>query len=67
MRPFAATEGNWFSMAYNPDSNSYRTAAVGGYAATGAAALDQGLRAYMLRVYLAYLGDERLLSAGADL
>ena len=38
-------------MAYNPDSNSYRTAALGGYAATGAAALDQGLRAYMLRVY----------------
>jgi FtsH-binding integral membrane protein len=38
-------------MAYNPDSNSYRTAQVGGYAATGTAALDQGLRAYMLRVY----------------
>jgi len=38
-------------MAYNPDSNSYRTAQVGGYAATGAAALDEGLRAYMLRVY----------------
>lgn len=38
-------------MAYNPDSNSYRTASLGGYAATGSAALDQGLRAYMLRVY----------------
>ncbi len=38
-------------MAYNPNSNSYRTAGLSGYAATGAAALDQGLRAYMLRVY----------------
>jgi FtsH-binding integral membrane protein len=38
-------------MAYNPDSNSYRTAQVGGYAATGTVALDAGLRAYMLRVY----------------
>jgi FtsH-binding integral membrane protein len=38
-------------MAYNPNSNSYRPAQVSGYAATGTAALDQGLRAYMLRVY----------------
>jgi FtsH-binding integral membrane protein len=38
-------------MAYNPDSNSYRTAQVGSFAGTGTAALDQGLRAYMLRVY----------------
>jgi FtsH-binding integral membrane protein len=38
-------------MAYNPDSNSYRTAQLGGYAAAGTAALDQGLRAYMLRVF----------------
>jgi FtsH-binding integral membrane protein len=38
-------------MAYNPNSNSYRSARLGGYAATGSAALDQGLRAYMLRVY----------------
>jgi FtsH-binding integral membrane protein len=38
-------------MAYNPDSNSYRTASLGGYAGASTAALDQGLRAYMLRVY----------------
>jgi FtsH-binding integral membrane protein len=38
-------------MAYNPNSNSYRSAQLSGFAATGAAALDQGLRAYMLRVY----------------
>jgi hypothetical protein len=38
-------------MAYNPDGNSYRTAQSGYRAATGAALLDQGLRAYMLRVY----------------
>ena len=38
-------------MAYNPNSDSYRTAGLSGYAATGTAALDQGLRAYMLRVY----------------
>ncbi len=36
-------------MAFNPH-NSYRTA-QSGYAAYGSAALDQGLRAYMLRVY----------------
>jgi FtsH-binding integral membrane protein len=35
-------------MSYNP--NSYRTAAAG-YADTRTAALDAGLRAYMLRVY----------------
>ncbi len=38
-------------MAYNPNGNSYRTV-QNGYAAAGSAALlDQGLRAYMLRVY----------------
>lgn len=37
-------------MAYNPNSNSYRSTGLAGYA-TGAAALDEGLRAYMLRVY----------------
>jgi FtsH-binding integral membrane protein len=37
-------------MVYNPNGNSYRTAQAG-YAATGTAALDAGLRAYMLRVY----------------
>ncbi len=37
-------------MAYNPNSNSYRTAQAG-YAASSAALLDQGLRTYMLRVY----------------
>ena len=38
-------------MAYNPNGNSYRTAQAGYEAASGAALLDQGLRAYMLRVY----------------
>jgi FtsH-binding integral membrane protein len=38
-------------MAYNPDGNSYRTAQAGYRAATGTAVLDEGLRAYMLRVY----------------
>jgi FtsH-binding integral membrane protein len=38
-------------MAYSPDGNSYRTAQAGYRAATGAAVLDEGLRAYMLRVY----------------
>jgi FtsH-binding integral membrane protein len=37
-------------MAYTPDGNSYRTA-QSGYATSGTAALDEGLRAYMLRVY----------------
>jgi FtsH-binding integral membrane protein len=37
-------------MAYDPNANSYRTAQPG-YAAFGSAALDEGLRAYMLRVY----------------
>jgi len=37
-------------MAYNPNGNSYRTAQAG-YAATGTALLDEGLRTYMLRVY----------------
>jgi len=37
-------------MAYNPNGNSYRTAQAG-YTAYGSAALDQGLRSYMLRVY----------------
>jgi FtsH-binding integral membrane protein len=37
-------------MAYNPNGNSYRTAQAG-YAGTSSAVLDQGLRAYMLRVY----------------
>jgi uncharacterized protein len=37
-------------MAYNPNGNSYRTAQAG-YADSSAAVLDQGLRAYMLRVY----------------
>src|ERR1700680_2495294 len=37
-------------MAYNPNGNSYRTAQAG-YAASSTAVLDQGLRAYMLRVY----------------
>ncbi|MDD2704877.1 MAG: Bax inhibitor-1 family protein, partial [Acidocella sp.] len=36
-------------MAFTPN-NSYRTAQTG-YAAYGSAALDAGLRAYMLRVY----------------
>ncbi|OYV39648.1 MAG: SecY protein [Rhodospirillales bacterium 20-64-7] len=38
-------------MAYNPNGNSYRTAQAGYAAAGSAALLDQGLRAYMLRVY----------------
>jgi FtsH-binding integral membrane protein len=38
-------------MAYNPDGNSYRTAQAGYGAAAGIAVLDEGLRAYMLRVY----------------
>ena len=38
-------------MANNPFGNSYRTAQAGYGAAVGAAALDEGLRAYMLRVY----------------
>jgi len=38
-------------MAYTPDGNSYRTAQAGYRAATGTAVLDEGLRAYMLRVY----------------
>ena len=38
-------------MAYNPDGNSYLTAQAGYNAATGTAVLDEGLRAYMLRVY----------------
>lgn len=38
-------------MAYNPNSNSYRTGRIGGFAGTDNAVLDQGLRAYMLRVY----------------
>jgi uncharacterized protein len=38
-------------MAYNPNGNSYRTAQAGYTAAGSAALLDQGLRAYMLRVY----------------
>jgi FtsH-binding integral membrane protein len=37
-------------MAFNPNGNSYRTAQAG-YAVAGNAALDQGLRSYMLRVY----------------
>ncbi len=38
-------------MAYNPNGGSYRTAQAG-YAATASTALlDEGLRAYMLRVY----------------
>jgi FtsH-binding integral membrane protein len=37
-------------MAYNPNGNSYRTAQAG-YAGASSAVLDQGLRAYMLRVY----------------
>jgi FtsH-binding integral membrane protein len=37
-------------MAYNPNGNSYRTASAG-YAGTGTALLDEGLRGYMLRVY----------------
>lgn len=37
-------------MAYDPNGNSYRTA-QSGYAVSGSAALDVGLRAYMLRVY----------------
>ncbi|MGP8025208.1 MAG: BAX inhibitor (BI)-1/YccA family protein, partial [Acidocella sp.] len=36
-------------MALNPN-NSYRTAQTG-FSAYGSAALDAGLRAYMLRVY----------------
>jgi FtsH-binding integral membrane protein len=36
-------------MAYNPNG-SYRTASAG-YAGTGTALLDEGLRSYMLRVY----------------
>jgi FtsH-binding integral membrane protein len=44
-------KGIFRSMAYNPDGNSYRTARAGYSAATGAAVLDDGLRAYMLRVY----------------
>ncbi len=38
-------------MAYNPNGNSYRTAQAGYASASSAALLDQGLRAYMLRVY----------------
>ncbi len=38
-------------MAYNPNGNSYRTVQPGYAAAGSAAVLDQGLRAYMLRVY----------------
>ncbi|HQT64078.1 MAG: SecY protein [Acidocella sp. 20-57-95] len=38
-------------MANYPDGNSYRTAQAGYRAATGSAVLDEGLRAYMLRVY----------------
>jgi FtsH-binding integral membrane protein len=38
-------------MALNPFGNSYRTAQAGYGAAVGTAALDEGLRAYMLRVY----------------
>jgi FtsH-binding integral membrane protein len=38
-------------MAYNPNGNSYRTAQAGYAAAGSTALLDQGLRAYMLRVY----------------
>jgi FtsH-binding integral membrane protein len=38
-------------MAYNPNGNSYRTARAGYAAAGSSAVLDQGLRAYMLRVY----------------
>jgi uncharacterized protein len=38
-------------MAYNPNGNSYRTAQAGYAASSSAALLDQGLRAYMLRVY----------------
>ena len=38
-------------MAYNPDGNSYRTAQAGYRTAAGTAVLDEGLRAYMLRVY----------------
>jgi len=37
-------------MAYNPN-NSYRTARAGYGAVAGSALLDEGLRAYMLRVY----------------
>jgi FtsH-binding integral membrane protein len=37
-------------MANNPFGNSYRTAQAG-YASTSTAVLDEGLRAYMLRVY----------------
>lgn len=37
-------------MAYNPNGNSYRSAQAG-YAGYGSAALDEGLRSYMLRVY----------------
>ncbi len=38
-------------MAINPFGNSYRTAQAGYGTALGAAALDEGLRGYMLRVY----------------
>jgi uncharacterized protein len=38
-------------MAFNPNGNSYRTAQAGYAAAGSTALLDQGLRAYMLRVY----------------
>jgi FtsH-binding integral membrane protein len=38
-------------MAYNPNGNSYRTAAAGYAVAGSTAQLDAGLRAYMLRVY----------------
>jgi len=38
-------------MPYNPNGNSYRTAQAGYAAADRTALLDQGLRAYMLRVY----------------
>lgn len=38
-------------MAYNPFNNSYRTAQAGYAAAASTAVLDEGLRAYMLRVY----------------
>jgi FtsH-binding integral membrane protein len=48
-RGLKTTEGA-ISMAYNPN-NSYRTARAGYGAVAGSALLDEGLRAYMLRVY----------------
>jgi uncharacterized protein len=38
-------------MPYNPNGNSYRTAQAGYAASSTTAVLDEGLRAYMLRVY----------------